>query len=194
MKKCGQRGQVTASISVGKAPAAMPASMASLLVRRLPSFVAEIGTASAVSSVRCSAWTTALEPNVAVAANWYGKPPEASRWQKGQSGNPKGRPKTRADHLKDAAAILSEPVTARTPDGKPVSLAGLEAAYLALCRKGLKGDIPALLRAITIMLEVQPAVEAKADARRQQREDLIARLERMGLPVESLRSRPPEGG
>jgi hypothetical protein len=124
----------------------------------------------------------------------FGKPPEASRWQKGQSGNPKGRPKTRADHLKDAAAILSEPVTARTLDGSPVSLAGLEAAYLALCRKGLKGDVPALLKAITIMLEVQPAVEAKADAMRRKREDLIARLERLGLPVESLRNLPPVGG
>ena len=123
----------------------------------------------------------------------YGKPPEASRWQKGRSGNPKGRPKTRADHLKDAAAILSEPVTARTPDGKPVSLAGIEAAYLALCRKGLKGDVPALLRAISIMLEVQPAVEAKADAGRQKREDLIARLERMGLPTEALRDRTMKG-
>ena len=124
----------------------------------------------------------------------YGKPPESSRWQKGQSGNPKGRPKTRADHLKDAAAILSEPVTARTPDGSPVSLAGLEAAYLALCRKGLKGDVPALIRAISIMLEVQPAVEARTDGRRRQRDELIARFEKLGLPTEALRQRPLEDG
>lgn len=123
----------------------------------------------------------------------YGKPPEASRWQKGQSGNPKGRPKTRADHLRDAAAILSEPVTARTPDGKPVSLAGLEAAYLALCRKGLKGDVPALLRAISFMLEVQDAVEAKTDDERREREELIAHLERHGVPIEGLRDRPLDG-
>jgi hypothetical protein len=73
-----------------------------------------------------------------------------------------------------------------------VSLAGLEAAYLALCRKGLKGDVPALLRAITIMLEVQPAVEAKADDKRRKREELIARLDRLGLPTEALRNRPLE--
>lgn len=85
-------------------------------------------------------------------------------------------------------------MTARTPDGKPVSLAGLEAAYLALCRKGLNGDVPALLRAISIMLEVQPAVEAKADDKRRKREDLIARLERMGLPTEVLRNSAPEDG
>jgi hypothetical protein len=124
----------------------------------------------------------------------YGKPPQTSRWQKGQSGNPKGRPKTRADHLKDAAAILSEPVTARTPDGSPVSLAGLEAAYLALCRKGLKGDVPALIKAITIMLEVQPAIEARTDGRRRQRDELIARFEKLGLPTEALRQRPLEDG
>ena len=63
----------------------------------------------------------------------YAKPPETSRWQKGQSGNPKGRPKTRADHLRDAAAILSEPVMARTSEGKPVSLAARAALTGHLC-------------------------------------------------------------
>lgn len=111
----------------------------------------------------------------------YGRPPRASQWKKGQSGNPKGRPKSRTDHLRDAAAILSDPVAARTPGGKTVKLDGLEAAYLALCRKGLRGDVPALLRAIDMMLEVQPVLETRADEQRQTREKLHATLEKLGI-------------
>lgn len=57
-----------------------------------------------------------------------------------------------------------------------------------------RGDAPALIRAITIMLEVQPAVEARTDGRRRQRDELIARFEKLGLPTEALRQRPLEDG
>jgi hypothetical protein len=119
----------------------------------------------------------------------FGKPPKSSQWQKGQSGNPKGRPKTRSDLIIDAAAILSEPVSARTPQGKTISLDGFEASYLALCKKGLKGHIPSLIRAINIMLEVQPAVDARESEKRQKREDLIAHLEKMGVKTDGLKKR-----
>lgn len=113
----------------------------------------------------------------------FGKPPKASQWQKGQSGNPKGRPKTRSDMLNDAAAILSEPVTARTPDGRKVSLEGYEAAYLALCKKGLKGHVPSLIKSIRIMMEVQPAIDAREENGRRRREDVLALFEKMGVKV-----------
>lgn len=113
----------------------------------------------------------------------YGKPPKASRWKKGQSGNPKGRPKIRSDLVRDAAAILSEPVTARTPSGRKVSLAAYEAGYLGLCKRGLKGHVPSLIAAINIMLEVQPALEAQEEDDRRRREDIYARLEKMGVKV-----------
>lgn len=121
----------------------------------------------------------------------FGKPPKTSQWQKGQSGNPKGRPKTRSDLINEAAAILSEPVRARTPQGKTVSLDGFEASYLALCKKGLKGHVPSLIKAINIMLEVQPAVDASVGEKRLKRENIIARLEKMGVQTDGLKNRPP---
>ncbi|MCE8511905.1 hypothetical protein KBY22_04330 [Ruegeria pomeroyi] len=113
----------------------------------------------------------------------YGKPPKASRWKKGQSGNPKGRPKTRSDLVNEAAAILSEPVAARTPEGRKVTLAAYEAGYLGLCKRGLKGHVSSLIAAIKIMLEVQPALDARELNDRQRRENMIARLEKMGVKV-----------
>lgn len=89
----------------------------------------------------------------------YGRPPKPTRWRKGQSGNPKGRPKSRSEILADAATILSEPVTAHTPDGRQVRLEAIEAAYLSLCKKGLNGHKTSLLEAIRIMLDVSIASE-----------------------------------
>ena len=91
----------------------------------------------------------------------YAKPPKDAQWKPGQSGNPSGRPKGRSDVLQEAAAILSEPVTARTPDGTSISLGALEGAYLSFCKKALKGHDPSLYAAIKIMFEVMPNGEDK---------------------------------
>ena len=86
----------------------------------------------------------------------FGKPPKSNQWKKGQSGNPKGRPKQKSDFLTDYARILSEPVRARQPDGRTVTLDSMEAAYVQLCKKALKGDNAALFHAIGIMMKILP--------------------------------------
>ena len=65
----------------------------------------------------------------------YANPPKDAQWKPGQSGNPSGRPKGRSDLLQEAAAILSEPVTARTPDGKSISLGALEGPICRSARR-----------------------------------------------------------
>jgi len=81
----------------------------------------------------------------------------------------------------EAAQILTQPVDARGPDGRTIQLEAIEAAYLALCRKGLEGHKPSLLEAIRIMLEVGPAVQAKEEEQKDKRQKMMERLERMGV-------------
>ena len=113
----------------------------------------------------------------------FGCPPKTTRWRKGQSGNPKGRPKSKSEMMMDAANILTQPIDARTPDGKTIKLDGIEAAYLALCKKGLKGHKASLLEAIRIMLEVGPAIQDEEKRQQATRERVLTALERMGVKV-----------
>ena len=95
----------------------------------------------------------------------HGKPPKSTQWQKGQSGNPKGRPKTSGEFLKSYAEILSEPVKAKKQNGKSISLGSLEAAYIALCKRALKSDNAALFAALKIMLEILPKGQQRQEER-----------------------------
>jgi len=113
----------------------------------------------------------------------FGSPPETTRWKKGQSGNPKGRSKSKSEMVQDAAKILVQPIEARTPDGRVVKLDGIEAAYLALCKKGLKGHKTSLLEAIRIMLDVGPAVQVDQEREQTKRLQIYATLRKMGVDI-----------
>ena len=91
----------------------------------------------------------------------YGRPPVHSRFQKGQSGNPRGRPKKRADFMEDAALILGGTVTGQAK-GKSIRLPTVQAVFRRLCRDGLKGDNRALRRVIELMLTLEQAAREKA--------------------------------
>lgn len=74
-----------------------------------------------------------LEPPVA-----YGKPPRASRFEPGQSGNPKGCPRQRRASL-PRDTVLGQMVTV-SEDGRKRRVTAAEAFILHLTRKGLAGD------------------------------------------------------
>lgn len=72
------------------------------------------------------------------AAAGYKRPPVGSRFTKGRSGNPKGRPKARHRQL-PYDTVLGQMVTIRE-DGRERRVTAAEAFLLQLTRKGLQGD------------------------------------------------------
>lgn len=79
----------------------------------------------------------------------YGRPPKHTRFRKGQSGNPRGRPPTRGAVKIDLNAILNKPVTV-IQDGEARHMPPKEVALRKILKKALtKRD----LRSIIYLLE-----------------------------------------
>lgn len=68
----------------------------------------------------------------------YGRPPTATQFKKGQSGNPRGRPRARRRDI-PYDFLLGQMVTIRE-DGRERRVTAAEAFLLQLTKKGLQGD------------------------------------------------------
>lgn len=68
----------------------------------------------------------------------YRRPPMATRFQKGKSGNPKGRPRNRRREI-PYDMLLGQMVTVRE-EGRERRVTAAEAFILQLTKKGLEGD------------------------------------------------------
>lgn len=69
----------------------------------------------------------------------YRKPPKATRFKKGQSGNPKGRPKGTRNFKTDLEDVLRQRVTLRE-GGRERKVSTQHAIIRAAAAKALKGD------------------------------------------------------
>jgi Family of unknown function (DUF5681) len=88
------------------------------------------------------------------AAN-YRKPPLHTRFKKGQSGNPRGRPKKDLPAL--LLAALNEPVSV-TIDGKPRKITKREVIVTQMVNKSAGAD----LRATKMLIDMMKEIEGKA--------------------------------
>lgn len=112
----------------------------------------------------------------APAATGYRRPPEATRFRKGQSGNPRGRPRNRRKDI-PYDTVLGQMVTIRE-DGRERRVTAAEAFLLHLTRKGLAGDNAAARASLA-------AIEAARDKRGGPEADTVTeiRLLIMGFGV-----------
>ena len=94
----------------------------------------------------------------------FGKPPKSGQFQKGESGNPKGRPKGTSDLNTILRKLLSASVTI-TENGKKKRVSTLMATVMRLTEKALKGDMRAIEKLLSLAAEMAAELEAQREAR-----------------------------
>jgi hypothetical protein len=85
----------------------------------------------------------------------YGRPPASTRFQKGRSGNPKGRPKGRQNRP-PYESVLGQLVTIKE-DGVERRVTAAEAFLLYMTKRGLDGDGAAARSAMAAIEEARSA-------------------------------------
>jgi len=80
----------------------------------------------------------------------YGKPPQGTRFQRGQSGNPSGRPKGSKSPLQQLRAAAREMITV-TINGRPRRITKFDAMCQQLINNALKGDTRAQRLAFSLL-------------------------------------------
>ena len=74
-----------------------------------------------------------------------GKPPKEYQFKPGQSGNPRGRPKSKKSGLTDVSKLLNEPVKVKA-GGKVREMGPFEAGFRKLAKRAVDGDLRAILK------------------------------------------------
>jgi hypothetical protein len=92
----------------------------------------------------------------------WGKPPVGVRFKKGQSGNPKGRPRGTRNLKTDLRELLQEKVVTREGE-RPVQISTQQALLRSTLIRGLKGDVRATTNILNLMVRVLGVEEADTD-------------------------------
>lgn len=119
----------------------------------------------------------------------YGKPPRHTRFRKGQSGNPRGRPKGSRNFATELDEILNAPVPV-TENGRKTQVSTRMAVLLRLREKALKGDPRAIKEVLGLMQGHETTKEAAQSERRLSRDELDI-LERFEAEIRAGGRLPP---
>ena len=83
----------------------------------------------------------------------YKNPPNHSRFQKGRSGNPAGRPKGSKNTLKLLDAVLEQKIKIQQ-EGKTISITKKQAMLMQLVNAAVKGEIKAIAALFPYMMQL----------------------------------------
>lgn len=83
----------------------------------------------------------------------YRNPPENSRFKKGCSGNPAGRPKGSKNTLKLLDAVLEQKIKIQQ-EGKTISITKKQAMLMQLVNSAVKGDIKAIAALFPYLMQL----------------------------------------
>lgn len=89
----------------------------------------------------------------------FAKPPKSKQFQKGKSGNSKGRPKGSKNTLKILDELLSQKVLI-TQDGRQIKISKKTAILLQSVNSAVRGDIKSLQVILPHMLAADQIAEA----------------------------------
>ena len=105
----------------------------------------------------------------------YGKPPKHTRFQKGQSGNPRGRPKGTKNLMTDLTEELRETIVVREGD-RPQTVSKQRALLKSLVNRAIKGDARATAIALSTMMRLLDTGEGAPDTEDDLSDDELAIL------------------
>ena len=92
----------------------------------------------------------------------YGKPPRSTRFKKGQSGNPRGRPSGSKNLSTLLSEALNEPVIV-TENGRRRKVSKREAIIKQLVNQSANGDWRAVKMLLEILRDIEGQTEPAAD-------------------------------
>jgi hypothetical protein len=121
----------------------------------------------------------------------YGRPPRQTRFRKGQSGNPVGRPRGAQNLATLIGKVLKEPVVV-SENGRRKKITKREAMLKQLVNKAAAGEH----RAIQLLLGEIRLIEARREASAPVAEAQLDEADRLVLRqiYARLQPDPPEGG